>query len=63
MKWVIAQNCLCNDKDCSDVHLAMLTDEDGIKTFNSQVEAELFAKDLDEDPENILVVPEQEMET
>ena len=60
MKWIIGQNCRCCEEDCGDIHLAMLTDEDGIKTFDSQIEAEVFAECLDDDPENIIVMPQQE---
>ena len=63
MKWIIAQNCRCEEKDCGDTHfahLAMLTNEDGILTFNSQIEAEAFAECLDDNPEDILIMPQQE---
>ena len=60
MKWIIAQNCKCNDQDCDDVHLAMLTNEDGIQVFDSQLEAEAFAECLDDAPEDILIMPQQE---
>jgi hypothetical protein len=60
MKWVIGQNCKCNDEDCSDIHLAMLTGEDGIKVFNSHLEAEAFAEGLEDNPENLLIMPQQE---
>jgi hypothetical protein len=60
MKWIIAQNCKCNEQDCNDEHLAMLTNEDGIQVFNSHLEAEAFAECLDDDPEDILIMPQQE---
>ena len=38
----------------------MLTNEDGIQVFNSHLEAEAFAECLDDDPEDILIMPQQE---
>ena len=50
MKWVLAQNC------------SFLTDEEGaIVMFNSEHDASSFIGQTDENPEDILIIPEMEI--
>ena len=69
MKWVLAQNCPCcgpitleNLSAIRDMHMAFLTDEEGaIVIFNSEHDASSFIGQTDENPEDILIIPEMEI--